>query len=272
MLNKYRDLEDTLDMSYHPIANGNPQCFTAHQIAEYNERGYIEPISLFQGEELKRIHEYFIGEGNLPADLSARFQNGDIVTARSGLSMHNRDAGIYDIVTHPRTVAYLKDLLGENIICHVSRFKSKPPRMVGSGEHHQDATFNAMNARCAIVWLAIEDADVENGCMWFVPGSHKLGVVECDEKHYVINRSKYGQEEPCEVKAGHAIFMNDLVMHSSPANRSQNRFRPALTATYVAAETEPYEDAIGTAILCSGTDIHGYWKPQPRPEGPRLFG
>ncbi len=263
MLTRYPDLEPVLDLNFRPVTNERPAHFTRAQIDEYNERGYITPIPLFSGDELKRIQTHFLG-----ARGPGRSEPPDL----KELSLHNRDAGIYDVVTHPRTAAYLRDLLGQNVICHISQFINKPPGMTKGGSHHQDATFNAMHAQCVIVWLALEDAAVENGCMWFVPGSHRRGVVPCDPKHYVENPLSYGREEPCEVKAGHAVFMSDLVLHSSPANRSVSRSRPALTATYAAADNKPYKNAERWAVLCSGTDVNGYWHPQPRPAGPKLFG
>lgn len=257
MLTRYPELEHRFSLQFQPVRNDCPRMFTAAQIRQYNERGYIDPVPLFEGEELRRIQRHFLQEGR---DLAS-------------LSPHVRDAGVYDVVTHSRTAAYLQDLLGgSGVICHVSEFINKPPRQEKAGSHHQDATFNAMDARCAIVWLAIDDADVENGCMWFIPGSHKLGVVACNEKHYVLDPLQYGPEQPCPVKAGHAVFMSDLVMHSSPANRSETRYRPGFTATYAPADIKPYAEAERSAVLCGGTDTHGCWRPRPRPDGPALFG
>ena len=107
--------------------------------------------------------------------------------------------------------------------------------------------------------------------MWFIPGSHKLGVVECDTSHFVVDPLRYGREIPCEVPAGHGVFMSDLLMHSSPPNRSQNRFRPGFTATYAAAAIQPHEQINRWAVQCSGTDPHRYWQPHPRPAGAKLF-
>ena len=92
--------------------------------------------------------------------------------------------GLYDVVTYPRTVDHLRDLLGPDVICHTSEYVNKQPGQTSGGSYHQDATFNAVDARCVVVWVAIEDADMENGCMWFIPGSHKGGVVECDARPF----------------------------------------------------------------------------------------
>jgi len=264
MLTRWPELDAVLDLQFQPIVNDNPKHFSREQIAHYNEQGYIKPFALFEGDELNRIQRFFIDN----ADIMAKRKAG----AGTFISQHHIDRGLYDIIAHPRTAGHLQDLIGPNVVCHVSDFISKPPNQTTGGTHHQDASFNANDARCPIVWIAIENADVENGCMWFIPGSHKLGVRECTEGHFVVEPEQYGEQVPIEVPAGHAIFMTDLIMHSSPANKSTDRYRPALTATYAPAEIKVYENRNLWAVMCSGKDVHGYWKPHPVPDGPRLFG
>jgi hypothetical protein len=263
MLTRYPDLDEMLNLQFQPIENDNPKMFTREQIAHYNENGFIKPFKLFEGDELARIAAFFREN---EAEMTRCKQK-----CETYWSPHPHLGGAYDLVSHPRTVAYLQDLIGPNVICHISDLINKPPNQDKGGIHHQDSTFNAMDARCPIVWLAVEDADVENGCMWFIHGSHKLGVVECDEEHYIDDPSQHGEDIPCEVPAGHAIFMSDLVMHSSPANRSKDRYRPGFTATYAPAEITPHKQSNRWAVLCSGEDASGEWQAKPRPAGERLF-
>lgn len=251
MMTKWPELN--LDYSFQPCENRHPRTLTLDQIEQWNENGFIEPIKVFEGDDLQRLQTFFR-------------EHGDEVTIKGPfVSFHHENPFLYDLVSHPRTVAMLQDLIGPNVICHVSQYICKPPNQTIGGDFHQDAPFNPMNARCPIVWLAIEDADVENGCMWFIPGSHKLGVVEFDAKTQVVNSAQYQPQRPVPVPAGHVIVMTDLVMHSSPANRSKTRSRPGFTATYAPAELNPNNGRNCWAIQCSGRDVHGYWKPHPRP-------
>jgi non-heme Fe2+,alpha-ketoglutarate-dependent halogenase len=263
MLTRYPHLDAVLKLQFEPVRNEKPAAFTPAQIEHFNERGFAGPVPLFAGDALGRLQKFF--RENEAAMKAMGAQAGKF------LAMHHLLPGLHDIVTWPRTVGYLRDLLGPDVICHTSEFVNKPPQQSKGGSHHQDATFNAVDARCVIVWVAIEDADVENGCMWFIPGSHKRGVVECDASHYVLDPSQYGAEIPCEVPAGHGVFMSDLLMHSSPANRSPNRNRPGFTATYAPASTQPHEQINRWAVRCAGGDPLGYWKPHPRPEGEKWF-
>jgi len=263
MLTRYPPLDTLLNLQYQAVVNDQPQAFTQAQIDQFNENGFIEPVRLFEGDALKRMQRFFRENDARMKQMKAE--------AKTFISLHHVLPGLYDIVAYPRTVNYLRDLMGNNVVCHTSDFINKPPQQTKGGGHHQDATFNAMNARSFIIWLAVEDADVENGCMWFIPGSHKRGVVQCDTGHYVIDPSQYGQEIPCEVPAGYGVFMSDVLMHSSPPNRSQDRHRPGFTATYAPADVRPYEQLERWATLCSGDDIYGYWKPHARVQGQSLF-
>ncbi|MAE65071.1 MAG: hypothetical protein CMJ18_12445 [Phycisphaeraceae bacterium] len=259
MLTRYPHLDHVLDLSFHPVDNDEPASFTREQIDQYNERGFTDPVPLFIDDELNALQAFF-------REHEGRMQRM-MEEAGSFISLHHLLTPVHDIVAHPRTVSRLRDLIGPNVVCFISQFINKPPRQTEGGSFHQDASFNATDARSVIVWLAIEHADAENGCMWFIPGSHRGGAVECDETHFVIEPSRYGQAVPCEVPAGHGVFMSDLLMHSSPPNRSKDRHRPGFTATYISAEVQPHEQANRWAVQCRGADPNGHWKPQPRPKG-----
>ncbi len=261
MLTRYPELESELKLEFEPIVNDRPKRFSRAQIEQYNEQGFMDPVRLLNDDELKRVQKYFRENEAAMAE-----KNKD-----EFIALHHEMAGLYDITTKRLTVEYLNDLIGPNVVCHTSQFINKPPGQTQGGDHHQDATFNALDARCVVVWLAVEDADAENGCMWFIPGTHKLGVVECTKGHHVVNPRQYGKEIPCEVKAGYGVFMSDLLMHSSPANRSKDRYRPGYTCSYVAAEVEPHEEIERWTVQCSGTDVDGWWKAHARPAGARLF-
>ncbi|MDP7739929.1 MAG: phytanoyl-CoA dioxygenase family protein, partial [Lentisphaeria bacterium] len=240
MLTRYPHLDAVLNLQYQAIVNDDPHAFTLAEIEQYNDLGFTKPIPLFDGDALEQLQRFFHENESRIKQMKA--------DAKGFISLHNRIPELYDLVTYPRTVGYLQDLIGPDFVCHISDFINKPPGQTEGGSFHQDATFNAMDARSAIVWIALADVDVENGCMWFIPGSHKTGVVECDTNHYVIDPSAYGQEVPCEVPAGHGVFLNDLVMHSSPPNRSKDRFRPGFTATYAPAGVQPHEQANRWAV------------------------
>jgi ectoine hydroxylase-related dioxygenase (phytanoyl-CoA dioxygenase family) len=247
MITMYPELD--LDLGFHPVSCEQPEAFTQDQIDQYNEVGYISPIRLFEGEELDELQAFF------------ERSRKRLTSIGSFKSFHHEIPELYDIVANPRTTACLKDLLGPNVVCHVSQYIRKEPDPDSSRKtiYHQDATFNPMDARCALVWLAVDRAFVDNGCMWFVPGSHRQGVLECDEGHHIADAASIENQVPMELEPGQAVFFSDLLIHSSPPNRTADKVRGGLTATYASAELVPTLGQKKWAAMCCGEDEDNNW-------------
>jgi len=242
------------DLAFQPVSCETPRRFTRAQIAQYNADGYIAPVSLFAGERLRAIRAFF--EEAKPR----------LTSYRQFEAFHHVIPELYDIVTDPLLTAYLQDLLGPDVICHTSQYICKEPGEARPVVWHQDASFNPMDARCVIVWIAIDDVVIENGCMWFLPGTHRLGGLECVEAgHEVPDAERLGTKVPIELRAGEAVFFSDLLLHSSPPNTSATRRRGGLTVTYAPSELVPDLGRKTWAVLCSGRDPHGRWQVNPRP-------
>src|ERR1700694_5378162 len=180
------------DLRFHPSAVANPTRLTAEQIAAFNRDGYLKGIRIFDEEEMADIRRYF--DQLLARTLAAGGDSYSISTA------HLRYGRVYDLLTHPRIVACVADLLGENVIGWGSHFFCKLP---GDGKRvswHQDSSYWPLTpSKATTAWLAIDDADVENACMRYIPGSHHLGhltytLSENDEAN-VLNQTVEGVEE-----------------------------------------------------------------------------
>lgn len=94
---------------------------------------------------------------------------------------------------------------------------------------HQDATFLYTQplGRVTGVWIALEDATLENGCLWFIPASHKDGLtrrmVRTPKGTDFIGREKDYDDKlfvPVPVKKGGAVLIHGEVVHRSAANTS----------------------------------------------------
>src|SRR5436190_10865880 len=156
------------DLRFHPVTTENPKVLTADQIAAFNRDGYLKGIRICSNEEIVRVRGYF--DELLASTLAAGGDSYSISTA------HLRYGRVYDMLTHPRIVACIKDLIGENVIAWGSHFFCKMP---GDGKRvswHQDSSYWPLTPSKAVtVWLAIDDASVENACMRYIPGSHRFG-------------------------------------------------------------------------------------------------
>ena len=255
------------DLRFHPVTNGDPKVLTADQIEAFNRDGYLKRIRIFGDREIACIRTYF--DQLLAKTLAAGGDSYSISTA------HLRYGCVYDLLTNPRIVACVKDLLGENVIAWGSHFFCKMP---GDGKRvswHQDSSYWPLTPSKAVtVWLAIDDASVENACMRFIPGTHRFGhltytLSENDDSN-VLNQTVAGAEEfgaPVDVElvAGEISMHSDLLLHGSEANQSTRR-RCGLTLRYCPADVRAGLDWNAKGVIVSGKDESGHWGNAARPE------
>lgn len=260
---------DPRDLSFAPIVNPAPQRLTTAQLAEYNERGFLRPFTLFTGADAERNRAYFdflIGE--------LQRQNPGLDTyAINGF--HTTCAGLYDLVTHPVLLDHVQDLVGPDIIAWGTHYFCKQPHDPKLVPWHQDASYWPLSpARTVTVWLAIDDADVGNAAMQFLPGTHRLGHLPWKDtarpavlNQEIQNIGQYGAPVADELRAGEFSLHADMLAHGSSANPSARR-RCGLTIRYCAPLVRPLDPGWGKqAILCRGRDPYGHWQPVPRPSG-----
>jgi hypothetical protein len=254
------------DLRFHPSTVANPKRLTVEQIAAFNRDGYLKGIQIFSEEEMADIRCYF--DRLLARTLAAGGDSYSISTA------HLRYGRVYDLLTHPRIVACIKDLLGENVIAWGSHFFCKMP---GDGKRvawHQDSSYWPLTPSKAVTaWLAIDDAAVENACMRYIPASHHLGhltytLSENDEAN-VLNQTVAGVEElgepvDVELKAGEISIHSDLLLHGSEANESSRR-RCGLTLRYCPVDVRAGLGWSAKGVVVSGRDPSGHWANPPRP-------
>lgn len=255
------------DLRFHPTTTDNPKTLTVEQIAAFNRDGYLTGLRIFSEDEMADIRRYF--DELLARTLAAGGDSYSISTA------HLRYGRVYDLLTNPRIVAYVKDLLGDNVIAWGSHFFCKMP---GDGKRvswHQDSSYWPLTPSKAVTaWLAIDDAGVENACMRFIPGTHHLGhltykLSENDEAN-VLNQTVLGAEDlgqpvNVELKAGEMSIHSDLLLHGSEANQSSRR-RCGLTLRYCPASVRAELGWNAKGVVVSGKDESGHWANPPRPE------
>lgn len=116
----------------------------------------------------------------------------------------------------------------------------KQPRIGGEVRWHQDASYlHSLTTPVIGIWVAIEDATLENGCLWVEPGGHRgplreIYEVDSETRTGVLNSldatpwPAEGEGQPLELEAGGVVFFADRLPHYSSANRSE-RSRQAFT-------------------------------------------
>lgn len=268
--NALPELERTLE--FVPIRNEHPARLTPEQIRQYNEQGFLFPLEVFSLEESLAHRRYFdeLMEQAARAGWHSYSING----------WHKFCAGIHDLVTEPRILDYVQDLLGEDLICWGTHYFCKMP---GDGKRvswHQDASYWPLTpSQTVTVWLAIDDADLENGAMQVIPGSHRHGQIGFESSapdegnvlnQTVLNPQQYGGAPVAfTMRAGQLSLHTDLLLHGSEPNPSSRR-RCGLTMRFVPPRVRAYKGWNNGSVICRGADPTGHWAHIPRPAGERL--
>ena len=258
--------ESDRDLSFHPSTVQHPKTLTPEQVDFFNRNGYLAGIRIFTPDEITGLRAYF--DELLARTIAAGGDSYSISTA------HLRFGRVYDVLTNRRIVACVKDLLGDDVIAWGSHFFCKMP---GDGKRvswHQDSSYWPLTPSMAVTaWLAIDDASVENACMRYIPGTHRLGhltykLSENDEAN-VLNQTvegaeSFGQPVNVELKAGEISIHSDLLLHGSEANQS-NRRRCGLTLRYCPSVVRAGLGWNEKGVIVSGQDPSGHWANPPRP-------
>lgn len=255
------------DLRFHPSTVKNPRTLSRQQVDAFNREGYLKGLRIFSSEEMAAHRASF--DALLARVLTEGGSSYSISTA------HLKYGMVYDLLTHPGIVQCVRDLLGENVVGWGSHYFCKLPHDGKVVHWHQDASYWPMTpSKTVTAWLAIDDADVENACMRFIPGSHHFGHLTYqlteDSEDAVLNQKVENADQfaapiDVELKAGEISLHSDLLLHGSAANQSDRR-RCGLTLRYCAADVRAGLGWNAKGVLVSGEDPTAHWANPPRPE------
>ncbi|XP_050356783.1 phytanoyl-CoA dioxygenase, peroxisomal-like [Nymphalis io] len=146
---------------------------------------------------------------------------------------------------HPRLLDVVAQFIGPDIRVMNSMFINKPS---GSTRHppHQDMFYFPFGPAEKIIasWTAIDDVNVENGCLYVLPQTHKRNIVYPHDNIAAANNMYHGIIDPAatshpapvqlEMSPGDTVFFHPLLVHGSGANTS-GRHRKCISAHYASA-------------------------------------
>lgn len=259
---------------------------SAQDIARYREQGYLVVEGLFdpatvdaclsEGTRICR-GEYGPLDGLLPSrpEQSDEEVLGHYITCPMA---HKISPLFGKMIADARIAPILEQLIGPNVKGIHSQFFIKHAGMPGNAWHQDEAFVPTRDRSLCTAWIALDEATVENGCLRFLPGSQRAGVIYPRRRHNdpTLDREEeaFGFVEPLEsavpiaLAPGSAVFFNGYLVHGSYQNVRSSGFRRALLYTYASAETpmawtprnEPvsaYDDYRDYTLVC-GRDPYAY--------------
>lgn len=218
---------------------------TPEQISRYQEDGFIVLENFLEANELENWRR--CTEEAIPKRLNTtHLQNQsdpDSYYAQvftQALKLREVHEGMREIMDDPRLGKLAADLAGvQGIRIWHDQALIKPP-FGNATAWHLDNPFWSFSSKDAIsLWVALDDATLENGCLYYLPGTHKQATFEPTNigsnqrdlfKIYPQWLSIASVATPCP--AGSAVLHNGLVAHGAGANMT-NRPRRAMTCAYM---------------------------------------
>lgn len=222
-------------------------------INDFNKDGFILLKSLFDKEEIDLLKKTAIEDRELDKHSFGR-ADGEGGTVRLSLWNHPGN-NIYGMIARShRIVDKVEKLLGDEVYHYHSKMILKDPEIGGAWAWHQDYGYWYQNGvlfpDLVSVFIAVDKATKENGCLQVIRGSHHMGRVD-----HVLTGDQAGADQErvdeamkrlelvyCEMDPGDTIFFHSNLLHRSDQNKSPNP-RWSLICCYNAASNDPYKES-----------------------------
>jgi phytanoyl-CoA hydroxylase len=212
-----------------------------------------EVVSIFSTHEQNRLtDDYFLTSGDkirfffeenaFNADGTLKYEKEKSIN-KIGHALHDLDP-LFNRFSRNENIKDIASALGmKNPLLLQSMYIFKQPNIGGEVTCHQDSTFLYTDPIDIVgLWFALEDATIENGCLWAIPGGHRSGLksrwIRSPEgmKFEIFNTEPWAEDQlvPLEVSQGSLILLHGLLPHRSFENRS-TRSRHAYTLHLIGA-------------------------------------
>jgi ectoine hydroxylase-related dioxygenase (phytanoyl-CoA dioxygenase family) len=274
-----------------------PKPLNAAEVHNFVSEGYAVVEGLVSPEEVEELRRdtAVIARGGYPCDSLQPLPDDttDDEVLRTILCIHQPhyiSPVMEKYVRHPKICGVLSQITAAHlpywdgsVKCMQSMLFVKPPEFQGQA-WHQDEIYIPTRDRSLIgAWIALDDATIENGCLWVIPQSHRSGYLYPQRTHdnpdeFDFAPESYGFDEsaaiPVEVKAGTLVLFNGYLLHRSFRNRGTT-YRRVLVNHYCNAwsllpwSIEAGEHVANADRRCiipvAGTDPYA-WKGIKQPE------
>ena len=260
-----------------------PYRLTKDQVDFFNENGYLAGVKMLNEEQLNVIRKELMElvDASHPGNHLFYEYNSNESTDPQTILFHalgewRITPGLHDVLWNPAFVMAASQLLGDEPVrfWHDQLFY-KPAKKGGVVAWHQDYSYWTRTKPVAHItcWCALDDATIENGCLQYIPGSHKWGLlpkpVIAGELHGIKDflndeqKQSFDRPQMVPVKAGEAIFHHSLALHGSGENKSARPRRAFVINAFadgvISDSNEPLLQ--GVPVVPKGNKMEGQFFP-----------
>ena len=216
-----------------------------HHEVLHAERGFVT-------QELEQLGRLGVVLRERPLECGADLDRGRVTAGGGGRALHDLDP-VFDAFSRtPELAAVAGDIGLHSALLLQSMYIFKQPRIGGEVSCHTDHTYLWTEPRSVVgFWFAIDDATTANGCMWALPGGHRLPVKS--RSHLNATRTATVMEHldsepypteglvPLEAKRGTLVLLDGALPHRSGPNHSDTP-RHAYTVHVIDGSARYLED------------------------------
>ena len=251
------------------------------QISGFNEQGYVAGIQVLDDRQVEILcselaglmkkshpgnhlfHEYHSNESKDP--------NSVLFHA---LGAWRAEPGFHDVLWSPAFLVPASQLLGGAVRFWHDQLFCKPAHHGGVVAWHQDYSYWTRTEPMSHLtcWIALDDSDRDNGCLYYVPGSHRWKLLpvtgltgNMEDIMTVLSpeQKQAFQPVPIELKRGQCTFHHPLMVHGSYENRSQRPRRATLINAFRDGVRSASDQALlaGVPPIAPGDKMAGQFFP-----------
>ncbi len=255
----------------------------AGQIAHFHEYGYVSGIKMLNHGQVARLRQELdeVIDPNHPGHhLFYEFHSNESQDPNSvlfhSLGHWRITEGFHDVIFNPAFIMAAHQLLGDKEVrfWHDQLF-CKPAKHGGVVAWHQDYSYwtRTIAMQHLTCWTALDDADVSNGCLHYVPKSHRWGLLDAPElagemnglKTYLTpgQQEQFAQPVAIALEKGYATFHHPLLVHGSYENRSDRSRRAFVLNVFADGTISNTNDELlkGVPRILKGDKMEGKFFP-----------
>lgn len=259
---------------------------TDEQVAFFHENGYLAGVKILEDEQIEMLREElekFFDANHDGRDLWYEYHTNESASPDTvlfhALGAWRVGAGFHDILWAPAFVQAAEQLIDGKVRFWHDQLFCKPANHGGVVAWHQDYSYWTRTKPMAHLtcWIGLDDADRDNGCVQYVPGSHKWDLLpitglagNMDAIQEVLTPEQWEQfQKPvaAELKKGEATFHHPLMVHGSFANRTDRPRRAAVINVFRDGVCSDSDDVLlaGVPPVAKGEKMEGQFFPMLSP-------
>ena len=219
---------------------------TDAQVDFFHTNGYLAPVRMLDDRQIDVLRDELVKlmDPSHPSHaLFHEFHSNESTNPETvlfhALGAWRISEAFHDLLWNPAFVTPAAQLLGGPVRFWHDQLFCKPPRHGGVVAWHQDYSYWTRTQPMAHLtcWIALDDATVENGCLQYVPGSHRWSLLPItglaggmEAINSVLTEEQRSQFRPVaiELSKGEASFHHPLMVHGSSENKSTRPRRGAV--------------------------------------------